>query len=153
MHVGLIFDLYILVYVLIWPVTWIYWFDQWPIFLLCAVDLTSDLYSSLCSVDLTPDLNQLLTGCEDSSLRLWSLTPDKLQSESRPINTSQIHVSGDYGEDINKKNKWVRREISTRINLGRNIKIFFQFVARHLILQIEGRFYYPIIFLNISLKW
>jgi len=52
-------------------------------------------------------MSLLVSGYEDSSLRLWSLTSEKLQSATCEVNPSQVHMSGDYCEDIKKTNKYV----------------------------------------------
>ncbi|KAK2161396.1 hypothetical protein LSH36_117g03091 [Paralvinella palmiformis] len=69
----------------------------------CLYSLTN-ASQGLCSVDLSNDMSLLVSGYEDSSLRLWSLTSEKLQSATCEVNPSQVHMSGDYCEDIKKTN-------------------------------------------------
>ena len=62
-------------------------------------------YEGMCSASISEDHAVLCSGFEDSSVRVWSLTPKQLKLASPVVNISQIHMAGDLTEDLKQKNK------------------------------------------------
>ena len=59
----------------------------------------------LCCAKLSQDQKLLSAGFEDSSLRIWSLTPKTIYSENAEVNVARINLSGDLIEDIQERQK------------------------------------------------
>ncbi len=59
----------------------------------------------LCCSRFSFDEKFLCSGFEDSSLRMWSLTPKTIYSENPEVNVSHVNLATDYVEDIQDKSK------------------------------------------------
>ncbi|KAK3591880.1 hypothetical protein CHS0354_005083 [Potamilus streckersoni] len=75
-------------------------------------------YQGLCCVGVSSDKQLLSAGFEDSSIKLWRLTPGVLQSQSAEADPSLIYMSGDYlsmedEEEEEKMKKSVEKEVLT----------------------------------------
>ncbi|XP_033751341.1 TAF5-like RNA polymerase II p300/CBP-associated factor-associated factor 65 kDa subunit 5L [Pecten maximus] len=53
-------------------------------------------YQGLCTVDISPDRTLLSAGFEDSSVKLWSITPGLIQSYKTPTDPSKLYLSADF---------------------------------------------------------
>ena len=60
---------------------------------------------SLCCAELSNDQKLLSAGFEDSSLRVWSLTPKTIYSENAEVNVARINLAGDLIEDIQERQR------------------------------------------------
>ncbi|XP_077990384.1 TAF5-like RNA polymerase II p300/CBP-associated factor-associated factor 65 kDa subunit 5L [Glandiceps talaboti] len=56
-------------------------------------------YQGLNSVSVAKDQKYMCGGFDDSSLKLWSLTPRKLQESPHEVDISRIHCAGDYSQE------------------------------------------------------
>ena len=59
----------------------------------------------LCCAELSNDQKLLSAGFEDSSLRVWSLTPKTIYSENAEVNVARINLAGDLIEDIQERQR------------------------------------------------
>lgn len=75
-------------------------------------------YQGLCTVDISEDRTMLSAGFEDSSVRMWSITPGLIQSYRSPTDPSTLHLSADYWnteseEKTEEERKPQYREVAT----------------------------------------
>ncbi len=63
----------------------------------------------LCCAKLSGDGKLLSGGFEDSTLRVWSLTPRTLYADHADVNVARINMACDTLEDIQEKQKLVLR--------------------------------------------
>ncbi|XP_021348014.1 TAF5-like RNA polymerase II p300/CBP-associated factor-associated factor 65 kDa subunit 5L [Mizuhopecten yessoensis] len=53
-------------------------------------------YQGLCTVDISPDRTLLSAGFEDSTVKLWSITPGLIQSTKTTTDPSKLYLSADF---------------------------------------------------------
>lgn len=70
----------------------------------CLYTLTSAAHG-LSAVSISHDENLLACGFEDSSIRLWAMSPKLLVSEQSPVNVSRIHLACDAENNVEANNK------------------------------------------------
>lgn len=52
--------------------------------------------SSLCTVDVSTDQEMISSGFEDSSIKLWKISPGLLQRRETDMDPSKIHLAADF---------------------------------------------------------
>ncbi|KAK3103695.1 hypothetical protein FSP39_021099 [Pinctada imbricata] len=94
-------------------------------------------HQGLCTVDISANKTLLSAGFEDSSIKLWSITPGMIQSKPAGIDPSKIYIAADYWriEDHTEDDSKVRYEevVTMRGHSGTVYKTCFTSDCKYLL--------------------